>query len=265
MTEEAQLTLTPAESLLYEDALLALDELPPDAELASPAPTADFVRNIKARGVINPILVQEKADGAYHVLAGKRRVKAARKAGKTHIPARIYRQIDHWDAVTIESADNAGRRPNDLSDLMVLMRLKDAGLPLSLSMLPKGTIRKRLSIMGLEPAFHQAVRENRVSISTALSLAKLSASERKPLLEQVSQGKKVSGKDVAQVRWAKTTELASQANLPAADFEYDAADLYMVLDADLTVRPKKHKPARSYDEALALCGKNGRIFKLVEM
>ncbi|HTS14318.1 MAG TPA: ParB N-terminal domain-containing protein, partial [Candidatus Sulfotelmatobacter sp.] len=45
-----------------------------------------LARSIEAHGVLQPIVVQETVDG-YRLIAGERRLRAARMAGLTRIPA----------------------------------------------------------------------------------------------------------------------------------------------------------------------------------
>lgn len=51
---------------------------------------AELTESIRSRGVLQPILVRKKDDGpGYTVIAGHRRLAAARKAGLTAMPARL--------------------------------------------------------------------------------------------------------------------------------------------------------------------------------
>ena len=51
---------------------------------------ADLADSIRGAGVLNPILVRDTGSG-YELIAGERRLRAARLAGLTHIPARVQR------------------------------------------------------------------------------------------------------------------------------------------------------------------------------
>jgi len=52
------------------------------------APLDELARSIKARGVIQPIIVR-RADGAFRIIAGERRWRAAQLAGLTRVPVVI--------------------------------------------------------------------------------------------------------------------------------------------------------------------------------
>ena len=48
----------------------------------------DLAESIRGAGVLNPILVRDTGSG-YELIAGERRLRAARLAGLTHVPARV--------------------------------------------------------------------------------------------------------------------------------------------------------------------------------
>jgi ParB family chromosome partitioning protein len=68
--------------------------------------------SLKARGVLQPVLVRPVAGGSYELIAGERRWRAAGIAGLTEIPA-IIRQ--HDDATTLELAVIENMAREDLS------------------------------------------------------------------------------------------------------------------------------------------------------
>ncbi len=68
--------------------------------------------SLRARGVLQPVLVRPVAGGSYELIAGERRWRAAGIAGLTEIPA-IIRQ--HDDATTLELAVIENMAREDLS------------------------------------------------------------------------------------------------------------------------------------------------------
>jgi ParB/RepB/Spo0J family partition protein len=63
------------------------------------AAMAELVESIKARGILSPLLVRER-DGGYEVIAGARRLRAARLANLTSVPAVV---LDHEsDEIALE-------------------------------------------------------------------------------------------------------------------------------------------------------------------
>lgn len=64
-------------------------------------PLVALAESLRARGVLQPVLVRPLADGSYELIAGERRWRAARIAGIAQIPA-IVRH--HDDAASLELA-----------------------------------------------------------------------------------------------------------------------------------------------------------------
>ena len=48
---------------------------------------ADLTRSVAADGIVQPIVVRDRGDGTYELIAGERRWRAARAAGLRTIPA----------------------------------------------------------------------------------------------------------------------------------------------------------------------------------
>jgi len=83
-------------------------ENPEDPDLA------ELVESIKNLGMLQPILVRPKPDGLYEIVAGQRRVRAAKKAGLVEVPVNI-RILSDEEAYGACFAENIQRR--DLSDM----------------------------------------------------------------------------------------------------------------------------------------------------
>jgi flagellar motor protein MotB len=81
---------------------------PGQASRAAALP-ASFVESIGAYGVLHPILVRRGTAG-YELVAGARRVMAARQAGVTEIPAMIV-VADDEQAARLSRAENEQREP----------------------------------------------------------------------------------------------------------------------------------------------------------
>jgi len=69
----------------------------------------DLVESVKALGVKEPILVRPKPDGRYELIAGERRLLAARKAGLKEIPA-IVETLTDEEAEAVALTENLQRK-----------------------------------------------------------------------------------------------------------------------------------------------------------
>jgi ParB family chromosome partitioning protein len=64
--------------------------------------------SIRARGVLQPIVVRPLAGGRYELIAGERRLRAARIAEIDAIPA-VVRQTEDWERLDLALAENMAR------------------------------------------------------------------------------------------------------------------------------------------------------------
>ncbi len=74
-----------------------------------PSQLAKLAYSIKMHGVIQPVTLRRK-NGVFELVAGERRVRAARMAGLTKVPA-IIRKMDDETAACVALAENMQRQP----------------------------------------------------------------------------------------------------------------------------------------------------------
>jgi len=76
----------------------------------------ELAASIKVNGIVQPIVVRpsEEGDGRYTLILGERRMHAAKKAGKTHVPA-LVRKVSAQQAAEMTIVENLQRE--DLSAL----------------------------------------------------------------------------------------------------------------------------------------------------
>jgi len=75
----------------------------------------ETIENIKAKGVIEPIIVRKVKENNYQLIAGYLRFISAQKAGFKTIPSIIYEKLDDLEATDILMIENLHRQ--ELSDL----------------------------------------------------------------------------------------------------------------------------------------------------
>jgi ParB/RepB/Spo0J family partition protein len=69
----------------------------------------DLLPSIKARGVIQPIIVEELSEGRYRLVAGERRYTASQRLGIADIPARLAGDLSPIERQILELEENAKR------------------------------------------------------------------------------------------------------------------------------------------------------------
>jgi len=74
----------------------------------------ELVTSVKIYGVLEPILARPKENGLYEIVAGERRVVAAKRAGLVEVPA-IVKPLNDQEAYEVQLIENVQRR--DLSDM----------------------------------------------------------------------------------------------------------------------------------------------------
>ena len=69
----------------------------------------ELVASIKAKGIIQPLLVREVTPGIYELVAGERRFEAAKKAGLKRVPV-IVRELTPQEALELALIENLQRK-----------------------------------------------------------------------------------------------------------------------------------------------------------
>ena len=171
---------------------------------------AELAASIATHGVIQPIVVRGSATGGYDLIAGERRLRAARMAGLTQIPAVIR--------------DSTA---NELLELALVENVQRADLnPIE----EASAYRELIDGFGLtHEAVAQRVGKSRVAISNALRLLDLAPETREAIIEgRISEG---HGRALAAL------------TIP----ELQRAVLQVVLDRQLSVRQTEELVRRKRD------------------
>lgn len=83
----------------------------------------ELAESIRVQGVISPIIVRAIAGGRYEIIAGERRYRASKIAGKKTIPA-IVRKIDDKNALAMALIENMQREDlNAMEEALGVKRL----------------------------------------------------------------------------------------------------------------------------------------------
>ena len=85
----------------------------------------ELADSIAAQGVVQPIVVRQKSDGRYEIVAGERRWRATQKAGLSKIPV-VIKTFDDKTAAAVSLIENIQRENlNPLEESTALKRLVD--------------------------------------------------------------------------------------------------------------------------------------------
>ena len=85
---------------------------------------SELIQSIKEKGVIQPILVREK-DGSYEIIAGERRLKAAKALNMEEVPV-IIKKVNDQEALVLALVENIQREElNAIEEAKAFKRLVD--------------------------------------------------------------------------------------------------------------------------------------------
>jgi ParB family chromosome partitioning protein len=78
----------------------------------------ELALSIRKLGIVQPLTVRETGDGRYQLIAGERRLRAARRAGLTHVPAFI-RTADDQAMLELALVENIQREDLDAVEVAI--------------------------------------------------------------------------------------------------------------------------------------------------
>ncbi len=155
------------------------------------ASLAQLADSIRARGMIQPIVVRAVDGGQYEILAGERRWRAARLAGLERIPA-VVRDVPDEAALGIGLIENIQREDlNPIEEANGLRRLIEE-FKLTHDEVAKAIGRSRtgvtnlLRLLDLAPAVQAMVQEGRIDMGHARALLALGKSKQVELAERIA-------------------------------------------------------------------------------
>ena len=74
----------------------------------------DLVRSVRVHGILQPVVVRSKGEGAFELVAGERRLRAATEAGLTKVPA-VVKELTNQQSLEVALIENVQRE--DISPL----------------------------------------------------------------------------------------------------------------------------------------------------
>ena len=153
----------------------------------------ELAASIRQYGVLQPLTVR-KQNGVYELVAGERRLRAARLAGLAEVPC-LVACVDEASSGMLALVENLQRRDLDyieqaegLAGLMQQYHLSQEQAAQRVGK-SQSAVANKLRLLRHPPAVLQALRENRLSERPARALLKLpQASERLRVIALIAQG-----------------------------------------------------------------------------
>jgi ParB family chromosome partitioning protein len=155
-----------------------------DAELG------ELAASIATHGILQPIVVRAAADGGYELIAGERRLRAARLAGLTEVPA-VVRESSSNELLELALVENLQRTDlNPIEEASAYRELIDRfGLSHEAVARQVGKSRVAVSnalrLLDLAPETRQAILDGRITEGHGRALAALTIAELQRAVLQV--------------------------------------------------------------------------------
>lgn len=170
--------------------------------------------SIRERGVLEPLIITPER----RLLAGRRRLEAARRSGLTLVPVRVFEIADERTAIEIGLIENVERADLDpLTRAKAYRGLMELGASVEeiarLVGQGAGHVYQHLGLLDLHPQVQEAVHARRLSFADARSFKPLTAEEQATLLQEIQQSPKpLSSRQVkARVDARRVMRLVQQA------------------------------------------------------
>lgn len=140
-----------------------------------PEELVDLENSIRASGLLQPVTVRSRPDGAYELVAGERRFRAASRLGWTEIPA-IVKALDDREMLTLALIENLQRADlNPLDEALGFQRLIEE-FSLTQQQVAdavgkdRSTVANLLRVLQLPDGIKRLLRDGQISLGHARAL-----------------------------------------------------------------------------------------------
>lgn len=182
------------------------------------AALGELARSVKAQGLVQPVVVRQRPDGGYELIAGERRLRAAGLAGLDAVPA-LVRDATDEQALALALVENIQREDlKPLEEAEALRRLREEfGLTQQAVAEAVGKSREAvanlLRLLNLAPAVRRLLEEGALEMGHARTLLSLPSEQQGAAARQVAARKLTVRQTEALVR--RLLAAGSAASKPA--------------------------------------------------
>ncbi len=235
-----------------------------------PATLAELAASLKSNGIIQPLVVKPKPDGRYELIAGERRLRAAKLAKMPTVPV-VLRQVDTYEQAQMALVENIQREDLNPLDRAEAYRALQKQLGLTVQEVAgrlgeeRTTIQHYVRLLDLYPAVQQLVRDGALPLGHAKILAGVPDEAEQLRLADLVMKQNLSVRNLERLTKGEEPELPS-AIRPASDAQ-DSRTRYLAQLADTVGRQVGTKctvaPAGQNGYKLTLHLKNAEEFDRV--
>lgn len=158
----------------------------------------NFAEELKQHGIISPLTVRIGKSNKYELVAGERRLRAARIAGLQTVPAAIVSLTDE-QVIEVQLSENLQREnPHPMHEAQAIGQMQQTGKTIEEIAAQLGKSKQfvysRLKLLSLIESFQEMLLANVISLQDALQIASLSADSQTEFFnEHCSKWKKQKG------------------------------------------------------------------------
>jgi ParB family chromosome partitioning protein len=161
----------------------------------------ELAASVKEHGILQPLLVKEKTDGGYELIAGERRYRAAKIVGLATVPV-VIKKIDAQKTLEIALIENIQRQDlNALEEAFAYRRLMDEfGLTQEAVAQKVGKSRSAVAnivrLLDLPNQIQTALVEGKISMSQGRTLLGLENEEQQLAMLSSMLGQKITVREL---------------------------------------------------------------------
>jgi ParB/RepB/Spo0J family partition protein len=203
----------------------------------------ELVASVKRQGVLQPVLARPAGDGEFELVFGHRRLRAAKKAGLTEIPAMV-REMTELEVIEAQVVENVQRQdvhPLEEAEGYEQLLAQKRDPPYTVDEIAakvgksKAYVYGRLKLLALCKEARAAFLEGKLTPSVALLVARIPAELQKKALERLRGWE---GEPIAFSRAADVVQREFMLRLAEAPFKTADAELVPAAGA-CTACPKR--------------------------
>src|SRR6266566_1729436 len=224
--------------LSYQTRHLPIERLIIPGEKLMKSSAGQFQTNIQLVGLLHaPLVVLEHGQGiddpeaTFRVVAGRRRVAGAYRAGLTYIECRVYDALSPQMRALIMLSENMHRSPAWVEELKALVELVDEGVGMTDTELAKSLgvpvtrVREQLKLAHLPSPLLSQIFGGKMNLGTAKQLVRLSKTQQAFLASLAEMGEEITAKLVEQIlRRQISTGLAPLQEMLAQQWQEGVSD-----------------------------------------
>lgn len=206
-----EMSLFPDEPPVYRDIPTdEIDKLVPGVSEYAIDPDAGMIESVRVFGVLNPILLIENKNGkTMTCAAGRRRVKAAKIAGRSTIPARVF----PWGwtlSGVITLVENEHRSRNPLAEWKAIEELVQADYTIeeivNRTKVSIVHVEKLLTLRKMASELLEGFKSAKIKPSVAMEAAKQKPKVQKRLVKRFKANGRLRMQDIDEERRAVKAE-----------------------------------------------------------